>query len=304
MKFVKTLISVGTLTLVFFIFSTQISAQMTSTNFRIDWDNLGFIGDDTSSSTSYELRSSGGETAQGQSSSATYITDSGYRGGVYDRTATFNTYVQDLSSQVGATVISSNTITVTTVAGFAVNEFIAIVQDEGASQVVAIGKILSIATPDLTVDFLTGASLTIDGTNDFVYSLDSGTIDFGILSASVVSTAIMAWEVNADVGDGYGVYIYEDDNLKSGENIIPDVADATVTSGVSEYGARANDSTLAGSNFDTQDEAISSTLALIGSETDNSFKSRNFITLKLAVTDTQADGSYAHNLNLIYVGDY
>lgn len=279
---------------------------MTSTNYQIDWDNIGFGGTDSASSASYILRDSEGTVAGGNSTSTNYQVNSGYRQGVYDRIASFAVHVEDRSSQVAATAISSTTVTVSTAVGFSVGDFIAIIQNEGASQTAGIGKISNISSNNITVDFLSpsGVLLTIDGTNDYVYALDAESHGFGTLSSSAVTTAIMAWEVNADVHEGYGVYVYEDAELNFGAYEITDVGDGAVTAGQTEYGARSSDSTLTGSTFDTVDSAIGSGMSLVGSRSDNSYQSRDFLTLKVSVSSTQSSGSYIHNLFLIYAGDY
>lgn len=279
-------------------------AQMSSANYRIDWDTISVGGDSSSSSSSYILRDTVGGTAEGNSSSTSYSFDAGYRGGVYDRVVDFRIFMQDRSSQVGASAISGSTVTVTSTSGFSVLDMVAIVQDEGASQSAAIGKISSISGSDLVIDALTGDSLTIDGSNDVVYRLDGTSVSFGTLSTSAVSTALIAWEATGDVDDGFAVYIVEDTDITDTFETIPDVVDGAVTAGSSEYGARSSDATIASSTFDTQDTAITSTPAVIATQTSTSFNSRDFLTLKVAIGSNQAGGNYSQTLTVLYVGDY
>lgn len=286
-----------------FIFSSSTMAQMTSTNYRIDWDSVGFGGDDSASSTSYRLRDSVGGLGTGDSTSASYIDRGGYRQ-TYDEVADFTVYIQNSSSQVAATSLVSTTVSVTDESGFSVGDMIAVVQDEGASQVAAIGKVTGTAAGSVTVDAWTGTTPTIDGSGDYAYVLDATAYSFGTLVNTSVATGIVAWEVLADVDDGYGVYVYEDGDLRSGINTITDVADGTVSAGSKEYGARSSDSTLTGSTFDTQDTAFTSSLAVVGSRSSNSYDSRDFLTLKAAIGGTVSSGTYSHTLYFIYVGDY
>ena len=281
-------------------------AQMTSTNYEIRFDHFGQGGDDSSSSASYQLRDTVGGTAVDPSTSTNYQETGGYRDGVFDEVATFDVFGMNTTTQVAASALASSTITVTSSAGFSVGDLIILVQDEGASQVSAIGEVASTGAGSITVDVLYPSSPTIDGTDDYVYNLSSTSVSFGTLSSSAVSTRVLAWEVDADVDDGYAVYVYEDEDLSSSDDLvsISDVADGAVSAGVSEYGARSSDSSLATSTFDTQDTAFTTTQQLVGSRSGFSFESRDFLTLKASISASQNDASYAHNLTFIYVGDY
>lgn len=279
-------------------------ASMSSTNYRIDWDSVNAGGDSSSSSSSYILRDSIGEVGNGRSASSSYVFDAGYRAGVYDRVADFTIFLQDRSSQVGASALSGSVVTVTSTSGFSAGQMIAIVQNEGASQSAAVGEISSISGSDLTVDALTGDSLTIDGSNDVVYRLNASSVSLGTLDTDIVSTSIIAWEGTADVDDGFSVYIAEDQNLTDGTGTIADVSDGSVSAGTSEYGARSSDASIASSTFDTQDTAITSTPTVIATQTGTSFSERGFLTLKVAISGSQSVGSYSQTLTVLYVGDY
>ncbi len=280
-------------------------AAMSSTNYRIDWDHVGVGGSDSSSSSSYQFYDSLGNASLGDSSSSTYQLNSGYREAQIEPVADFEMFIQNSASQVAASSVSSTTITVTTATGFSENDMIAIVANEGAGQVTNIGRIFGILGNDITIDeYSSGVTPTIDGSNDYVYRLDATSFSFGTLVNSRVSTGIVAWEVQADVDDGFGVYVYEDDDLKSGGLTINDVSDGAVSAGNTEYGGRSSDSSLTGSTFDTEDTAFIQSMQLVGSRGSNSVAARDFVTLKASVTGSQAAGSYSHTLHFIYVGDY
>lgn len=284
----------------------EVFAAMTSTNYEIRFDNVGSGGEDTSSSASYQLRDTIGGTSSQGGSSTSYQVNSGFRAGIFDPSVDYQLFIQSSSTEVGASTLAGTTVTVSTTTGYSTDDMIAIVQDKGASQVAAIGKVTGLTATTLTVDFLTdgGVSPVIDGTNDYVYALDGSSVSFGVLSDSTLSTSIVAWESNTETDEGYSVYIVEDDNLKAGSDTIPDVADGSVTVGSSEYGARSSDTTLTLSTFDTADSAITSTLQQVGSRSSTEFQSRDFVTLKVAVSDSQQEGAYSQSLNFVYVGDY
>lgn len=296
--------------IVSFFFSGHTAfAEMSSTNYLLQWDAVSVGGLDSQSSSGYQLRST---FDMGVSSdvlgSSSYRLDGGYRGGIFDPVSSFRLYVQDRASQVAAMAYSSTSVTVTSASGFSAGDRILVVQDEGPSQVAVMGKITSIAGTTLSVDAFSGGSPFIDGSGgDYVYRMTShGTsLPLGTPASSAVITGIIGWEATADVRTGYSVYLMEDGNLRTvGGDEIPDVADGIVSVGSSEYGARSSDATLASSSFDTQDTAITSSPQLVASQTSLSFFQRDFITLKLGVSSSQASGSYSQNLSLVFSGNY
>ncbi len=277
---------------------------MTSTNYQILWDSVGVGGIDTATSASYKLRSSLG-TVGGTSSGSTYQVTDGYRAGIYDPIVDFDVLTQKRSTQVAVTAMTTTTVTVTTTTGISDGDYVLVVQDEGVSQVSAIGKVTGVTATVITVDFFDGGSPTIDGSGDYVYELTGDAIDFGTITSSAVSTAVIGWEVTADVSQGYNVYLFENqDLLASGPSTITDVSDGTVTAGSTEYGARASDASLASSTFDTQDTGITTSLQQVASRSNNAYEERDFVTLKVSVANGFTSGGYSHTLTAIYVGDY
>ncbi|MEK9155668.1 MAG: hypothetical protein AAB839_03400 [Patescibacteria group bacterium] len=284
----------------------DVFAAMTSTNYQIQWDEMSAGGGNSSSAT-YQLRDSVADSGGLRAASASYSIDQGFRAGVYDPVVNFIPYIQNRATQVAATVFASNIVTVTTTAGIAVNDWILLVQDEGASQTIAMGKVGATTGTTLTLmSPLTGGAPTIDGSNDYLYRMaTSGSVDFGTLSSSALGTHTIGWAATADVTQGYNVYLFDDGNLRTNiSDTVADVADGTVNTGGSEYGARSSDSSLTTSTFDTQDTAITTDPQLVASVAANPFESGGFVTLKVAISSAQAGGSYAQTLSVIFVGDY
>lgn len=291
------------------LFSAQVAfGAMSSTNYLLQWDSISVGSSDDQSSASYQLRSSIDLGASGGGlSSSSYNLDGGYRGGVYDPVSTFRIYTQSSASQVAATASTSTSVTVSSSAAFAVGDRILLVQNEGASQVSAMGEITSISSPTLTVDAFVGGSPVIDGSGgDYVYKLtpDGTALPLAGPTSSTVVTGIIAWEAVADIQTGYSVYLMEDEDLTSGAYTIPDVADGLVTAGSSEYGATSSDTTLASSTFDTEDAAITSSPQLVASRSAVTFSGRDYVTLKLGVSSSQEGGTYTHDLVLLFSGMY
>ncbi len=285
-------------------------AAMSSTNYQVLWDAVNVGGSDTGTSSggTYQLRDSIGEISSGRPSGTGYTVSTGYRSGIYDPVVNIVYYIQDKNSQVASTILADLTVTVTTSAGFAEGDLIAVVQDEGGSQITAVGEIAALTATTLTVDAWTtnGSSPSIDGLDDYVYALDASSLALGGLTPYGVTTGIIAWEVTADVSQGYGVYVADNGQpqLSGGSDTLADVADGTVTAGQPEYGGNSSDSSLSTSTFDTQDTAFTTTPQLVASRSDNTFSSRDFLTIEMAMPSGQASGSYSGTLMLVLVGDY
>lgn len=280
-------------------------AAMSSTSYQIPWDTVSTGGGDTSSSASYGLRDSSGNQAIGGGTSTTYDLRAGYRQGVFDEFLTFDVYAQLTSSGRTATSVAGTTISASE-SGISTGDFVALVQDVGASQVAAIGQVSSVGVGSIVVDRWTDAGVfpTIDGTNDMVYRLSGSAPSFGTFSATTVQTAILATQVSVDVPAGYTVSVFDDGDLRNGSTTISDVVDGTVSVGSSEYGARSSDASLASSTFDTQDTALTTSPQAVVTTSNPTFDDRAFLTLKAAISASQASGSYAHQVSLVVSANY
>ncbi|MBI5794148.1 hypothetical protein HZA87_03625 [Candidatus Uhrbacteria bacterium] len=289
-----------------FVYTNVSLAQMSSSSYLIRWDSVNTGGSDTGSSSSYQLRDSVEALGDGRTSSASYNLDQGYRGGIFDPLISFDLRTQDLSTGRVATALSSLTVTVSSVSGISVGDYIVLLQNQGLNQVSAFGKVTAVGSSTLTVDSWTNAGTTpvIDGTNDYVYVLSGSTISFGTLSSSSVSTAIVSFEVSADSASGYVVQVNDDGNFRSGSNDIDDVTDGTVSDGSEEFGARSSDTTLASSTFDTDDSAITTTRQDVVTKSSVSMADRNFVTLKISISTSTAAGSYANVISFIASGNF
>ncbi len=287
-----------------FMYLQTVSAQMTSTNYQILWDSVNSGGLDISSSSSYQLYDTIGQSAQGRSLSTTYIQDAGYRSGIYDQILSLNILGQSDASSRSATALSSLTIT-TDPTGLSVGDYVVVIQDRGASQVSGIGKIVSVGGSTITLDRLStsGTTPTIDGTNDYVYKLSGTTLSLGTITISTVQTALIGFNVTADLPSGYTLQIKEDGELRFGSYNVDDVSDGTVSSGSEEYGARSSDLSLS-TTFDIQDSAMTSAYQEIVSSSSRKFDDRNFLTLKAGASGSSYSGSYSQTLSVILSGNF
>lgn len=308
-----------TLAFILVFCARSVFAQMTSSNYQILWDEFS-SGGGQSTSDSYIQRGSVGNGSGGSSTSSSFSLSPGFRGGVFDPAAAFIPYIEDRSTQVAATSFSATFLEqptpfagVTTTSGFAVDDVVLVIQDEGGSQATLMGRVSSIqlSPPGLVLrsDYVSSLEIgifpTIDGTSDYVYRMSpTATINFGTLNTSSVATHTIGWMATADVTQGYAMYLFSDGLLHSGSDQIANVSDGAVSVDSNEYGGRSSDSSLTTSTFDTSDTAISTDPALIGSVGTNTFASLGFVTLKLAVDTTQPSGSYSQTLTTVFVGDY
>jgi hypothetical protein len=280
-------------------------AEMTSSDYIVRWDSINSGGSDTATSSTFQLRDSLGDVAPGGSTSTSFQTNAGYRAGVNDQVITFQVLGQNNATSRAATALSGQTITTSTT-GLSVGNFVALIQDRGAAQVSAVGKIISIGAGTITLDELKdgGTAPVIDGTNDFVVVLSSTSAALGALSSSSVTTSIIGMDVTAEVDGGYTVQVADDGDLRSGANVIANVSDGSVTAGSEEYGGRSSDTSIAASTFDTQDTAFSTSFQDIADRSGPSFASRDFLTLKASISPTTVNGSYAQTLSIIVSGNY
>ncbi len=280
-------------------------AQMTSTDYQIRWDTVGNGGDDTSSSSSYILRDTTGNAGIGESSSASFGLGAGYREGVLSEVLDFSFFAQDDSVSKEATALAGLTISCDP-AGFTVGDMVSLLQDKGAGQVTAIGRIVSIGGGSITVDALKdgGVVPVIDGSNDYVVLLSGDSSSFGTLSVSAVRTSVIGMSVSTSASAGYVVQVQSDGDFRNGAETINPVADGTVTTGSEEYGARSSDTALATSTFDTADSAFTTSFQTIADSATAVSNDRNFLVDKAAISALTVSGSYAQTLTLIVSGNY
>lgn len=289
-----------------FVYVQFAQAAMSSSNYEIRWDTVSTGGSDTSSSASYLLRDTVSGAAGSTGTSTTYQLTDGYRAGVFDQVITFDLYIQNSSNERAITALSGTTVSMSSTTGLSAGDYVGVVQDRGGSQVVAFGRIQSVAAGSIVLDRLTvgSSSPSIDGTNDYLYQLNGSALTLETLDGSTVGTGIAAFEVTIDNDSGYSVQIVEDGNLRVGSDVIDDVSDGSVTAGSEEYGARSSDTTLSSSTFDTQDTAITTTSQDIATSSTFAFDQRSFLVLKAGGSSSSAANTYSHTITFIASGNF
>ena len=290
----------------FFLWASFASAGMTSTNYEIRWDTISTGGSDTSSSASYFLRDSSLIGPGGTGTSSSYQISNGYRAGIFDQIISFDLYIQNSTNERSITAISGTTVSMSSTTGLATNDYVAVIQDLGASQVVGFGKISSVGGLSIVLDSLAvgAVSPVIDGTNDFLYQLNGSGLDIETISSTTVATGVIGFEVTIDNDNGYSIQVLESDDLKNGATTLDDVSDSSVTAGSEEYGARSSDSTIATSTFDTADTAITSTAQNIVTKSSFGFDDRSFLVLKVGASTNTSALTYTNTTTFIASGNY
>lgn len=283
----------------FFIFGTAYA--MDSTNYKILWDSVNSGGEDTSSSTNYQLRDTIGEQATGISSSTNYEIRAGYRQGITDPTVlTFNIGTQENATQTTWSAFSNagKTVDVASVANYSVGNFIAVVENEGLSQIVAIGKIADITGTTITVDKWEGSPSSISATpaggDDYVYRLEGSAVSFGTLTSATANTSLTHTSFLSNAENGYTLYVNTNGGLvTAGSATIAPVTDGEVTTGSEEYGARVfgTTATSTGSDFE-----LSTSTRAIQESTTFADDDRIVLVYKISISSFTAAGAYSQNV--------
>ena len=134
-------------------------------------------------------------------------------------------------------------MTVASAAAYSVGNFIGVVENEGATQIIAVGKITNITGLVITVDAWDGSPSLVSaipaGVDDFVYRLNGSAAQLGTITTSIVATSLTHTSVLSNIENGYTIYVLDDGNLRiDATTYMGNVADGTVTAGSNEYGAR------------------------------------------------------------------
>lgn len=288
---------------------------MTSTNYQIDFDAFGSGGDDQSSSDNYSLQDTIGGFAVGTGTSTSYLLSAGYRT-VNDtvHSTSFQLLTQTSASQVAYSNLSTSPayVTVTSVSGFSVDDYIFVIENQGFSQKIAVGKISSVDSVNtrLYVDSWSGDSVnmqaSVSGGNDFVYLVSGSGLSFGTVTRGAENTSSVLLVTNVTSDDGYTMYVEPASDLQTsgGGHAIPAVSDGTVSVGSEEYGVRTVGSYALHPSEDVGLTAGSATSVFSSTDAATSGGDRGILTHKLSVTDNTAAGDYSQDVYYRVVANF
>lgn len=303
----KVLTLIGVLCL--FLVGTNVFA-MSSTNYWIPWDDVNSGGNDVGTSSNFSIRDTLGGTAVGTGTSANYSLSSGYR--VPEMANTLSYLVK--TSNTAPTTYSAftdgvnGTVVVASTAGFAVGDLIAVVENLGFGQLVAIGRVSSTVGLTMTVDQFEGDGGVMSGSpaggDDFVYRLAANSFDFGTVTAGVENTHVVGTSVLTNIASGYSVYLQANQNLQNGSGqLMASVTDGAVTAGAEEYGAEVTGATAVSAGSDlsvsTTQRIIQSSVAQSGTISD-----KVGMIFKLSITASTNPGVYTQTVYYTLTANY
>jgi len=292
------------------LFGGSQAFAMSSTNFMIQWDNVNSGGLDNSSSTNFSSRDTLGDNASGTSTSANFQLSAGYRAPEGANVLSYQVRSNSASviTNYGSFDNGSDIVTVSSTAGFAVNDLIAVVENTGFSQLVAVGRITSVGASTFTVDAFEGddasMSASPSGGNDQVYLLDSNAISFGTVSAGTAYTSVVGTSVSTNVSTGYSLYILANQSLQNSlSQVITPVTDGTVTLGIEEYGAETTGASAFSAGVDigvtTSQRVVQQAPGSTGSISD-----KIGMIYKLSITSLTNPGTYSQNVYYALTANY
>ena len=287
-------------------------AQMSSDSYQIPWDTLSSAGDEQGRSASYDIYDTVGSAIAGEGSSASYQALAGYRAGD-ERSLGFEVATQDLSAASGVAydAFSAATRTVSTASasgasGFSVGDLVALVENPGASQITAVGKVISKTGSSITLDRVDGQGSSLSASPSantaYIYSLTGSAFTFGTVSAASVSVGVGALEAISDAGAGYTVYAQASGQPTNGSHSLAAVSDGSVTAGSEEYGVRVYGSTAAHA-FDIGVTSTAYSIQL-SSQRAASPADRVALLYKLAISGTTPSGTYSQSMFFTLTPNY
>ena len=298
-----------TIALCVFLWGSNVFA-MSSTNFSIPWDNLNEGGSDIGTSTNYSVRDTIGGLSVGTGTSANYQLSAGYR-------APEASYLISLDVLTGNTVSSpysaftngtGGTVTVSSPGSFTIDDLIAVVENQGFGEMVAIGRVTNIAGNLLTVDRFDGdggaMSASPSGGDDYVYRLASTSFDFGTVTPGTENAAVVGTAVKTNIPTGYSVYVEANQQLNNGlGHNMNEVTDGTVSTGSEEYGAEVTGATAVNAGTDlgvtTTQRIIQSSASASGAISD-----KVGMIYKLAIDGTTNAGTYTQTVYYSLTANY
>ena len=284
------------------VYPLGVTAQMSSANYHIPWDTMSSGGEESGVSENYGLIDTIGGQALGNGSSASYGMASGYRAGderplgfeIHMAEAEATTYEYSNVSFSGKTVLLESAIAA---ASFVPGDWIALLQNPGLTQYVAIGKVASVSGATVTVDRFDGATASMSASptagTALVVELATNAVSFGLVTVESGAVSAGAVSVVANTS-GYTLYIQANGAPTSGSDTISGVIDGAVTAGSEEYGVAVVGTTAA---FSVDKVVTTDARALQTNTTATKMPAdRVGILYKLAVASSTPTGTYAQSI--------
>ena len=225
----------------FLFLPSIVFAGMTSTHYQVPWDEWGSGGDEMGTSTAYAIRDTIGGLAVGATTSTVYSVESGYRLGDTQTLSFFAAMapVGGTSSAYSGLNVATKTITLSGGSNpFSVGEYVALIENPGLSQLIAVGRITVVDVSTVTVDELDGQQSTMSPTpsSATIVVLSGGNISLGTITAATGAVATGVLDVQAPTPSGYTLFVQSRADLAAAGHTFAPVSDGSVTAGTEEYG--------------------------------------------------------------------
>lgn len=272
---------------------------MSSQNYEITQDSINFAGSDDGKSTNYTLQDTAGEVGSGPMDSESYSIEGGFRQNDNESPyLSFNVAAASQSSKVAYTAFASTTVTLSSAPIVVAGDYIAVTENEGIGQKVAVGKVYQVAGNTVTVDFWSGDFATMSsspvGIDDYAYKLSGNTLDLGVLSSVQVNTGLSFYDVTTSAKNGYTVSLYGNQSFQTSAGAsLSNVSDGAVSVGAGEYGIRTTGDDISTS---TSDMAVLTTPMVIASSSIRSELKRSATIYKASGNNFLMAGRYAQGV--------
>lgn len=229
---------------------------MSSQNYEITQDSINFAGSDDGKSANYKLQDTAGEVGSGPMDSESYSIEGGFRQNDNESPyLSFNVAAASQGSKIAYTAFASSSVTLSSVPAVSAGDYIAVTENEGISQKVAVGKVESVAGNVVSVDFWSGdyavMSAVPAGIDDYAYKMSGNTLDLGVLSSVQVNTGLSLYDVTTSARNGYTVSLYSSQAFQTSAGAsLTNVGDGAVSVGAGEYGIRTTGDDVSTSTTD------------------------------------------------------
>ena len=290
---------------------TRAWAGMSSTHYLINWDSMNSGGSDVSTSANFGLRDTVGDVGSGTGTSANYQLSAGYRVGEAGESLSLLTRCQEPVTQAAYVALNILGKTVTLSAAtttFASGDYIAVVENKGFLQMVAVGKVSNVVGAVLSVDQFDGATGMMNavpgGGDDFVYRLNGASLAFGTVIDGVENTSVSLTSVQSTVATGYSVYVQADRILQNGSaQTIATVVGGHVLVGTEAYGASVTGTRAVSPDIDTGVTTAQRSIQTSPAPSTGA-GDRVAMSYKLSVVSSTNPGAYSQNVYYTLTANY
>jgi hypothetical protein len=296
----------------FFCGVSVVTAAMTSTSYRIDWDSLNTGGSELATSTNFGIYDTMGEVGVGSSTSTSYELRAGYRAEDSSQRLLIESGVQDGTSTPVTSYTAfdavAKTVTVTDPADISAGDMYFVIEHQGFAQKIAFGEVSTVAGNVVSFDRFSGDQGTMQssptGGNNYLYRVVSSNLTLGVLSTTTETTLSTGIMIQSEARGGYSLYLQGTGLLQdTSGNTIATVSDGEVTLGSEEYGVSMTGDHAVGGGTDLGVTTTPRLIMTAISPTDVG-GDRSVATAKVAISGSTPPGNYSQTIYYVLVPRY